>query len=258
MSALHLRRLGESLLMLAGLIGLWWAVSALDLVGRVFLPSPSAVLHALGRGFTGDGELASLTLGTLLRMVIGWGLASLLGMVLGVLIGSSTTVRTWLQPTLELVRPMPASAIVPLAIALLGLSPGMVLAVVAFGAMWPVLLATVHGLAAVHPQMHEVADVLQLGRAERVWKIGLPAAMPDILAGLRLAVTVSLVVSVVGEMLASQPGLGQAILLAARAFRADELFAGIALLGAIGLAANTLLALLERHLLRWQPHAQRA
>ena len=138
------------------------------------------------------------------------------------------------------------------AIALFGLSGGMVLAVVAFGAMWPVLLATLHGLANVHKQLREVSRSLELSHLAFVLKIGLPNAMPDILAGMRLSLTVSLIVSVVGEMIASQAGLGQAILLAARSFQASDLFAGIVLLGAMGFASNVLLALAERSLLRWQ------
>jgi ABC-type nitrate/sulfonate/bicarbonate transport system permease component len=128
----------------------------------------------------------------------------------------------------------------------------MVLAVVAFGALWPVLLGTVHGFASVEPRLKEVARCLGLSRAAYVWKIGLPNALPDILAGMRLSMTVALIVAVVGEMLASQPGLGQAILLAARSFRASELFAGIALLGAIGFVSNALLAQAERHFLKYQ------
>jgi ABC-type nitrate/sulfonate/bicarbonate transport system permease component len=128
----------------------------------------------------------------------------------------------------------------------------MVLSVVAFGALWPVLLATVHGFASVEPRLNEVARCLGLSRAAYVWKIGLPNALPDILAGMRLSMTVALIVTVVGEMIASQGGLGQAILLAARSFRATDLFAGIALLGAIGFASNALLAVAERRLLQWQ------
>ena len=160
--------------------------------------------------------------------------------------------RVWIAPTLEAIRPLPASAVMPLAMAIFGLSGSMVLAVVAFGAMWPVLLATVHGLAHVHPQLREVSQALQLPRRAFIWKIGLPNALPDILAGMRLSMTVSLIVSVVGEMVASQPGLGQAILLASRSFHASELFAGIVLLGAIGFVSNALLALAENTLLRWQ------
>lgn len=234
-------------------VALWWVASHTGWVPRAFLPTPEAMLQALWQGLTGDnGELAAFTAATLQRMVLGFGLAALLGVLLGVLIGSSLRARTWLQPTLEFLRPLPASAVMPLAIAVLGLSGGMVLAVVAFGAMWPVLLATLHGLASVHPRLQEVSAALQLTRRDYLWKIGLPQALPDILAALRLALTISLIVSVVGEMIASQPGLGQAILLAARSFQAAELFAGIALLGGIGLVSNALLAAAERRLLRWQ------
>jgi sulfonate transport system permease protein len=83
-------------------------------------------------------------------------------------------------------------------------------------------------------------------------KIGLPNALPDILSAMRLSMTVALIVSVVGEMLASQSGLGQAILLAARSFRASELFAGIALLGMIGFLSNAILSLAERKYLKYQ------
>ena len=89
-------------------------------------------------------------------------------------------------------------------------------------------------------------------RLDFVLKLGLPNALPDVLAGLRLSMTVSLIVSVVGEMIASQPGLGQVILLAARSFQAPDLYAGVMLLGAVGFASNALLALAERRLLRWQ------
>lgn len=246
------RRLAESLGLLALLLALWAVASHGEWVSKVFLPTPQAVLASLREGLGEGGELAAFTLGTVTRMLLGWGLASLAGVLLGALIGSSATARAWLQPTLEFVRPLPASAVIPLAISLFGLSPTMVLAVVAFGAMWPVLLATVHGLASVHVRLREVAAALQLSRAAFVWKIGLPHALPDILAGLRLAMTVSLIVSVVGEMIASQTGLGQAILLAARAFRASDLFAGIVLLGAIGFVSNALLAHAERRLLKWQ------
>lgn len=248
----RVRSFFASFTLLAALLALWWALSHGGWVSRVFLPTPEAVWHALALGLTAEDGLAGATAGTLSRMLLDWGLASLAGVLLGVLIGSSATAREWLQPALELVRPLPASAVIPLAIALLGLSPAMVLSVVAFGAMWPVLLATVHGLSAMHPRLLEVAAALQLGRVEQVWKIGLPGALPDIFAGLRLALTVSLVVSAVGEMIASQPGLGQTILLAARSFRADDLFAGIVLLSAIGFTTNALLAVAERHLLKWQ------
>jgi sulfonate transport system permease protein len=240
-----------SVAVLLALVALWWAASHGGWISRVFLPSPEATLSSLEEGL-GGGELWAFTLATTRRMFEGWFLASVIGIAIGALIGVSANARAYLQPTLEFVRPLPASALLPLAIAIFGLNPSMVLFVVAFGAMWPVLLATIHGFASVEPRLTEVSRCLQLNRAAFVWKVGLPNALPDILAGMRLSLTVSLIVSVVGEMIASQPGLGQAILLAARAYRASELFAGIVLLGLIGVASNALLALAERHWLQWQ------
>ena len=253
-----------SLGVLLALVALWWVASNAGWVSRVFLPTPQATFASLLEGLNlsgpnanaganaGNGELLAFTQATVGRMVEGWLLASLFGVVLGAAIGVSPAVRAWVQPTLEFIRPLPASALLPLAISIFGLNPGMVLFVVAFGAMWPVLLATVHGFAAVEPRLAEVARCLQMSRAAYIWKMGLPNAMPDILAGMRLALTIALIVAVVGEMIASQNGLGQAILLAARAFRASDLFAGIVLLGLIGFVSNALLAFAEKRLLRWQ------
>ncbi len=233
------------------LVALWAGVCAFRWVSPVFLPSPGATWRALVAGFT-HGDLAVLMLGTIMRMIYGWALASLAGIALGALIGTSPALRTWLTPMLELMRPLPASAIVPVAIALVGLSPAMVLVVIIFGAVWPVLLATVHGFAAVEPRLHEVGRVLRLSRAAFIVKIGLPNALPDALAGMRISLTVALILAIVGEMLASQQGLGTTILRAARSFRSAELFAGVALLGVIGLASNALLLTAERRVLRWK------
>lgn len=235
----------------AALIGLWWIATHFGWVSRVFLPAPEAVWISLRDGLL-QGELLVQTASTVWRMLLGWGLASAAGVVLGSLIGVSATARAWLSPMLEFVRPLPASAVMPLAISIFGLSGNMVLFVVAFGAMWPVMLSTVHGYASVHVRLQEVTQALQLTRSAFVWKIGLPNALPDILSGMRLSMIVSLIVSVVGEMVASQSGLGQAILLAARSFQASELYAGILLLGAIGFANNALLAAAEQRLLKWQ------
>jgi ABC-type nitrate/sulfonate/bicarbonate transport system permease component len=94
---------------------------------------------------------------------------------------------------------LPASAIIPVAIALLRLSDPMALAVIAFGSLWPVLLATIHGFSAVEPRLYEVGRALRLSRSAVIFKIALPSASPDILAGMRLGLTVALILSVVCE-----------------------------------------------------------
>ena len=233
------------------LIGLWALVSTNRWISPVYLPTPAATFNSLEEGLK-SGDLLLLSSGTIERMCYGWVLASLIGIAIGALIGVSATLRAWLQPMLELIRPLPASAIMPAAISLLGLSPAMVLSVIAFGALWPVLLATVHGFGAVEPRLDDVARVLGLSRLQFIFKIGLPNALIDAFGGMRLSLTISLILAVVGEMLASQEGLGTAILQAARTFRAADLFAGVALLGAIGFISNMLLNAFERRVLRWK------
>lgn len=247
-------RFGEALAAVGVVLAfvlLWGAVAHFEWVSAVFLPGPLATAEALRDGLR-QGELLALLPQTVERMVYGWLLASIAGVLLGALIGTSAALRAWVQPTLEFVRPLPASALMPLAIALMGLSQSMVLCVIAFGAVWPVLLATVHGFAAVEPRLFEVGRVLRLSRGDFIWKVGLPNALPDVLGGMRLSLTVALILAIVGEMLASQSGLGTAIVQAARSFRAADLFAGVVLLGGVGLVSNALLALLEGRLLRWQ------
>lgn len=239
--------LGGSLLVAAGFVVLWQVVADHRWVSPVFLPGPDRAWGALLKGLSHGGLTANL-LGTIQRMILGWLIASVAGVAVGAAIGTSRGLRSYLGPLLEFLRPLPASATIPVAIAVLGLSDRMVLAVVAFGSLWPVLLATVHGFATVEPRLYEVARVLQLSRRATVFRIALPSASPDILAGMRLGLTVALILSVVCEMLAARQGLGNWILLAARSFRAPDLYAGVILLGAVGYGSSVLLARVEARL----------
>ncbi len=246
-----LRRLllGCATLMLFILI--WKLVTDAKLISPIFFPGPERTYAALEKGIV-EGDLIAQALETVQRMLFGWLLASFAGILLGALVGVSQRARAFIAPTLELLRPLPASAMIPIAIAFLGFSDNMVLVVIAFGALWPMLLATIHGFASMEPRLYEVSAVLGLSRTQIIWKLALPSAMPMILASLRLGLTISLILSVVGEMLASRSGLGQSILAASRNFRSADLFAGIVILGAIGLIGSRLLSFAERRLLRWQ------
>ena len=240
-----------SLGVFAGLIWFWQIAADFRWVSPVFLPGPDRAWAALVRGLE-TGDLGLRWLATVERMIYGWLLASLAGILIGALIGSSERARAYIGPSLELMRPLPASAVVPLAIALLGLNESMVLGVIAFGGLWPTLLATVHGFSAVEPRLYEVSRALGLSRASVIFKIALPSSMPDILAGMRLSLTVALILAVVGEMLASREGLGSHIMLAARAFRSADLYAGVILLGVTGLVSALLLGWFESWMLRWR------
>ena len=241
-----------SLLVTVAVVALWQWIANHGYVSKVFLPGPDRAFAALTRDYH-LGKLFVEVGETVLRMALGWLVASIIGIALGAAIGISPATRTWVAPTLELIRPLPASAIAPVAIVFLGMTDKMILLLIAFGSVWPMLLTTIHGFSNVHPRLDEVARVLRLNRVERIYKIALPAAMPDILGGLRLGLTIALILAVVGEMITVQGGLGSRILLAARAFRAPDIFAGVIMLGLIGLVTNVALTALERRMLRWQP-----
>lgn len=240
-----------SVLVTLSILLLWQIATATKLVQPIFLPSPAATFITLWRGLT-EGDLLVLTLSTMERMIYGWMLASLAGILLGALIGLSPRARYWLTPTLELLRPLPASTLLPVGIALFGLQPGMLLGIIAFGAVWPVLLPTIHGFGAIDPRLHEVARNLGIGPIAFAVKFGLPNALPDVIAGMRLSLTACLIIAVVGEMITAQTGLGATIMLAARSFRSTDLYAGIVLLGLVGAVNNGLLGLIERGLTPWR------
>ena len=243
-------RIGALVFALA-MVGLWQLLSMFNVISPLFFPSPSrTLLELLGQIL--DGSLWEPLSETVMRMIYGWVVASLLGVVLGALIAGSRITRQLLNPTLEYLRPMPASAIIPVAILAFGLSNQMSTAVIAFGSIWPVLLAAIQGFSTVEPRLYEMAAALRMNGWDRFFKVSLPSAMPEILAGARVGLAVALILAVVTEMQASLPGLGRNILMAQRSFRTPELYAGVIMLGAIGFVASWLLLLLERRMLKWQ------
>lgn len=233
------------------LLGIWQLLSVYELISPLFFPSPSRTLTTLWSQLS-DGQVLTPTLATVMRMIYGWVAASIAGIVLGALIARSPLCQGLLGPILEFMRPMPASAFIPVAILAFGLTNQMSTAIIAFGSLWPVLLAAIQGFSSVDERLYEVADSLRLSAQARFFKISLPSALPDIMAGARVGLAVALILAVVTEMQASLPGLGQSILMAQRAFRTPELYASVIMLGVIGFVASALLHWCERHTLRWR------
>lgn len=255
---LYLRNLGwkaASVLVWGMLLLLWQLIADTGVIPRIFLPGPDATWTSLARGLQ-SGRLTDMLLATTERMILGWLLASLVGIALGAFIGMSKTLRAYLEPTLEALRPLPASAIIPVAIAMLGLGDSMVYTVICFGALWPMLLSTIHGFSTVEPTLYEFARGIGMSRLQTIMRIALPSSMPEIIAGLRVSLTIALILTIVVEMLAGQAGLGTWILLAGRAYRAPDVFAGILLLGALGYVSSLLFSIADRYLLRWKPQSR--
>jgi ABC-type nitrate/sulfonate/bicarbonate transport system permease component len=238
-------------LFLLVLLGAIQAIAELRVVSPVFFPSPLRIAEALYRQVAA-GSIWSPLAQTCARMLSGWLLAVALGILFGAVIGSSARATGYLDPTLEFLRTLPASAVMPIFILFMGLTPLMIVSVISFGALWPVLLGSLHGFRSVEPRLLEVADTLELGRFDRLIKIAIPNAVPDILSGMRVSLAFALILSVVAEMLSSAEGLGNNVLLASRSFRTSDLYAGIMVLGVVGALTTAALGVLERRLLRWR------
>lgn len=253
-SARWMERLG-ALGFAVGLLVFWQLLVSAKVISPLFFPSPVRTLEALWAQIA-HGQLWQPLISTISRMAWGWFVASLLGVLLGALISSSDLVRRMTHPLLEFMRPLPASAIIPVAILAFGLSSTMSTAVIAFGSIWPVLLASVQGFSAVDERLREVASVMRFSTLERFVKVNLPSAMPGILAGARVGLSVALILAVVTEMQASLTGVGQNILMAQRSFKTPDLYAGVVVLGAVGFVTSAAIQAVENRVLRWRNSAR--
>lgn len=246
-----MKRVILALTLPAILLAAWQYASGADLLSPVFFPAPLRAFSALYTSFVNGTVWAPLS-ATTIRMVQGWLVACLLGASLGALIGTSVRARAYLNPMLEFIRPFPASAIIPAAILIFGYSNTMTVFVIAFGSVWPVLLSTLHGFSTIEPRLKEVSDTLELSTAEYVRKIALPSTLPDMFTGLRISLAIALILAVVVEMQAGSPGLGHSLLLAQRMFKSPDVYAGIIILGLLGLVTGWLLSALESYVVAWK------
>ena len=185
------------------------------------------------------------------RLAVGFLIATVVGVGIGLLIGSSRGARRALDPLVEFSRATPAIAVVPAAMIVLGFGDAMQISVIAFAVCFPILVSTVEGVRAIPPEVHDTASMLHVGRTARVLRIELPGALPFIAAGLRVAVSFGLVAVVLSEFEGENEGLGRYIWLQYAEFDVRELYAGLLFLGLLGYALNRLFLLAERRLLSW-------
>jgi sulfonate transport system permease protein len=194
---------------------------------------------------------------SLRRMAIGLAIAATAGIALGTLIGMVPLVRRATGPYVEFMRAIPPAALIPAAILAIGTGDSMKIAIVAFGAVWPILLNTIDGVRSVHPTLLATIRSYNVGRVRAVFKVVLPAAGPQISAGLRTALSLGIILIVVSEMVASTNGLGYFILNSQRTFTIAPMWSGIILLGLLGVTLNAVYVLVERLVLRWYWQSQK-
>lgn len=194
---------------------------------------------------------------SVIRLLGGWGAAVLLGTAVGIGLGRSARAWDYLRWPLTLARAVPQPLLVPLFLVVLGLGPTMQIASIVLGAIWPVLLNAVDGARAVEPQLADTMRVARVGRVRWVLRIVLPAASPRIFAGLRISLSVALILMVVSELVGSTEGIGYRLAIARATSDFPAMWAWICLLGALGSSLNLLLLVAQRRVLAWHPRLGR-
>jgi ABC-type nitrate/sulfonate/bicarbonate transport system permease component len=198
-----------------------------------------------------DPDFLSDAAESLERLAAGFLIGSAIGIGVGLLMGSSSRVRRALEPLVDLLRSTPPIAIAPALLIIAGFGNGMRVPLIAFGVCFPVLLNTVDGVRAVSSEVRDTASMLHIGRLDRTVRIYFPAALPSIVTGLRIAISVALVLVVVAEFVGEGGGLGGYLEVAAARSEFPEVYACILFLGLIGYVLNRFFVLVERHLLAW-------
>jgi NitT/TauT family transport system permease protein len=211
------------------------------------LAPPSRVAAALVMAL-GDGSLLVDTAKTLATMLMGLALGALSGLVAGIALGFSETLRRAAFLTVEMLRPIPSVALLPLSLLIFGFGYRMEVAVIAFATVWPALILTQSAVAQIEPRLIEVSRLMGLTRLQTAWKIVLPAAAPRLMTGLRLAAGFALVVAVTAEIVSNPQGLGHDLMLAQETLRPDRMFAVLVWVGLIGWGLNVALLRVERRL----------
>jgi ABC-type nitrate/sulfonate/bicarbonate transport system permease component len=197
------------------------------------------------------GGLVNNGLPSLYRFLIGYGLACLLGAAGGLLIGLNRWLADALDPIVQFLRALPAPVLIPFGILVLGIGDGMKIAIIAFGAVWPVLLNTIDGVRSVDPTLLDTARAYQMPVSARVRRVIVPATLPQVFAGMRTSLSIALALMVISEMLASTDGIGYFVLLSQRQFQIPAMWSGIVVIGVLGFVFNILFLAAERRALRW-------
>jgi len=207
----------------------------------------SAVAVALV-GAIADGSLLADTGNTLVGAVGGLAIGAAIGFVLGLWLGAAPTADKLMELTVEVLRPIPSVAVIPVALVALGFGFSLEIAIVAFACVWPLLVLTRSAVRAVEPRLIEVARALRLSTSQRIFKIVAPAALPRVFVAFRLAAGVSLVVSVTVEIAVNPRGLGNGVMTAGQALRPDLMLAYLVWIGLVGYALNASLVLAQARL----------
>jgi ABC-type nitrate/sulfonate/bicarbonate transport system permease component len=219
------------------LLLVWEASVRSGLIAFEFFPAPSSIAAGAAR-LAREGVLLKDLLHTLMSIAAGWGIAMIIGVSIGLLLGFSPIARKFGLASIEVLRPMPGIAFAPVGLLLFGFSLQTELVVTVLPTIWPVMINTMGGVANVHPRLKDVGQTLRLSSTEIVRHLLLPAALPSIVVGARISLGLALVMAIVAEIVGNPAGLGYGIVREQQAMNPELMFAYIAIVGILGIVLN--------------------
>jgi ABC-type nitrate/sulfonate/bicarbonate transport system permease component len=234
-----------------GLVTFFLALAAWELsiasgaVDVEFLAPPTEIAATLV-DLIKSGELARNTGHTLRSVLIGWTISMVAGVAIGTLLGLYRPAWVFSLASIDFLRSLPSIALIPVAVLIFGFSVQMEVMVIVYASIWTVIINTIGGIRQVPRELHDVGRTFRLSRLRLAWTIVLPAAMPTILVGARLAMAVSLILAVISEMIGNPTGLGYAVVFEQQAIRPEAMFAYVVTIGVLGVILNGLLVAAAR------------
>ncbi|WP_307796821.1 ABC transporter permease [Actinomadura barringtoniae] len=250
-----LRRVVLPLVLPVVLVAAWWAATASST--DFFWPPLSDILGTFPDTWF-QGRFTADVLPSLARLGAGYLLALVLGVGLGVAIGSARPLRALLEPVLEFFRAIPAPVLVPILMLFAGIGNGMKILVIVSGCLWPILLNTVEGVRGLDDVLSDTARCYRMRRGSRLVHLVLRGASPQIAAGARQALSIGIILMVISEMFAASNGVGFTIIQFQRSFSIPQMWSGIILLGLIGIALSAAFQAVESRALRWYTGLRRS
>ena len=216
-----------------------------------YLPPISAVIGALGELFAA-GRLRGHAVITLERFFAGYLIAAGIGVSFGITLGYFRSLYHLVGIVIEFLRPMPSVAIIPVAILMLGIGDSMIVAVTVYATVWPILINSIDGVRHIESTLVNIGRTFGLSRWRILRQIILPGASPYIVTGLRIALSIALILVTTAEMVAGSKGLGFFILDEERSMNTTNMYAGVMIVAALGYALNRLFLALESRMMRWR------
>ena len=254
MNTSKLRTVALGLPLPIALVIVWW-LSTRSGGSFVWSPIPD-IVERFRANWMGEHLLTDFW-PSLRRILISWTLASLIGIAVGIVLGSFHRLRIGADPLIGFLRSIPSAALVPLALLTFGIGDAGKIFLITFVCVWPVLLNAMDGLDEVNKTMSQTARAFRIPAWRTLLQVRLPSAAPRIATGMRTSLGLAVIVMLTSEMVASTDGVGYFTIQAQRTFRTADMWSGVVLLGLLGIVLNALFNLVERRALRWY-HEQRA